>query len=249
MKIYDELAAWWPLMSPPEEYEEEASVFARALIEAADGPVRRVLELGSGGGNNASFMKAHFGMTLVDVSDGMLDVSRALNPECHHVLGDMRAVRLGESFDAVFVHDAVTFMSTEADLKAAMATAAAHCRPGGAVVFVPDFVKETFASGHEAGGVDAEERGFRYLEWTHDPDPSDTTYAVDWVYMLRDGTAPVRVIHEHATEGVFERADWVRWLREANIEAKATLVELSSVPAGAYEMFVGRRMPDRSSPR
>ena len=39
-----------------------------------------LLELGSGGGNNASFLKMRFDMTLVDLSPGMLEVSRAALP-------------------------------------------------------------------------------------------------------------------------------------------------------------------------
>ena len=35
------------------------------------------------------------------------------------------------SFDAVFVHDAVVYMTTEADLALAIKTAFVHCRPGG----------------------------------------------------------------------------------------------------------------------
>jgi hypothetical protein len=46
-------------------------------------------------------------MTLVEPSVGMLAVSRALNPDLEHVQGDMRTVRLGRHFDAVFVHDAI----------------------------------------------------------------------------------------------------------------------------------------------
>ncbi|MEA2702730.1 MAG: hypothetical protein QOD63_675, partial [Actinomycetota bacterium] len=68
-----------------------------------------MLELGSGGGHNAVHLVADFAMTLVDLSDQMLDVSRRLNPGCEHVVGDMRTVRLGRSFDAVFVHDAVDY--------------------------------------------------------------------------------------------------------------------------------------------
>src|SRR5947199_313515 len=79
-------------------------------------PVHEVLELGSGGGHNAVHLKARFTMTLVDLSAGMLDMSRRLNPECEHHQGDMRTVRLGRTFDAVFVHDAVDYMLTEDDL-------------------------------------------------------------------------------------------------------------------------------------
>ena len=63
MKLYGKLAEWWPIFSPPEEYREEAAFFERVLLETCDPPPRSVLELGSGGGNNASHLKARFAMT------------------------------------------------------------------------------------------------------------------------------------------------------------------------------------------
>ena len=36
-------------------------------------------------------------MTLVDLSEEMLAVSRELNPECEHLQGDMRTLRLGRT--------------------------------------------------------------------------------------------------------------------------------------------------------
>lgn len=48
-------------------------------------------------------------MTLVDLSPEMLTTSCALNPECEHLPGDMRTVRLGRLFDAVFIHDAIIY--------------------------------------------------------------------------------------------------------------------------------------------
>ena len=74
----------------------------------------------------------------------MLEVSRALNPECEHVLGDMRSVRLGRTFDAVLLHDAVSTMASKADLRRALETAFAHCAPGGAALLAPDQLRETF---------------------------------------------------------------------------------------------------------
>ena len=134
-KMYDELATWWPLLSAPADYEEEAAFYGDTLAAACDRPPRTVLELGSGGGNNASHLKARFDMVLVEPSEGMRAVSRALNPECEHVDGDMRTARLGRQFDAVFVHDAVCYMTTESDLRLAIETAFVHCRPGGAALF------------------------------------------------------------------------------------------------------------------
>ena len=87
-KLYDSLAEWWPLMSAPADYEEEATVYGAALAQIGKGPAETVLELGSGGGNNASWLKRQFRMTLVDPSPGMLAHSRKLNPECAHHEGD-----------------------------------------------------------------------------------------------------------------------------------------------------------------
>ena len=148
-KLYDELAPWFHLLTAPEDYAEEAEAYRQLLNEAGDPPPRTVLELGSGGGNNASHLKAHFELTLVDRSPQMLELSHGLNPEVRHELGDMRTVRLGETFDGVFVHDALAYITTEADLATTIRTAAAHLRPGGAVLFVPDFVKERYAP-HES---------------------------------------------------------------------------------------------------
>jgi hypothetical protein len=93
----------------------------------------------------------------------MLDVSRALNPECEHVEGDMRTVRLERTFDAVFIHDAIAFLTTERDLAAAIETAFIHCRPGGVALLAPDDFQETFVSSTEVGGTDGDGRSLRYL--------------------------------------------------------------------------------------
>ncbi len=76
-RFYSDLAVWWPLISPPRDYTEEAGYFARVLRTASI-PVREVLELGSGGGHNAVHLKASFAMALVDLSAEMLEVSREL---------------------------------------------------------------------------------------------------------------------------------------------------------------------------
>src|SRR5688572_22760161 len=179
-KLYDQLSSWWPLLSPPSEYAEEAEFYAAQLRSAGTEPVCTLLELGSGGGNNASHMKSRFQMTLVDVSPGMLAVSRDLNPECEHVQGDMRTVRLGREFDRVFIHDAIVYMTNVSDLRKAIETAFVHCRPGGAALFAPDHLKETFRASTDCGGTDGVDRGLRYLEWTWDPDPHDNTYTVNY---------------------------------------------------------------------
>lgn len=241
--MYDELASWWPLLSAPADYAEEAALYRRALLDAAEGEVRAVLELGSGGGNNASWLKRDFRLTLVDRSPGMLAVSRELNPECEHVEADMRDVRLGRRFDAVFVHDAICYMTTEADVRRVLETAYIHTRPGGAALFAPDHVEESFRESTRHGGHDSEGRGLRYLSWTRDPDPADTTYTVDYAFLLSDADGTTRVEHDRHLEGLFPREHWIRWIEAAGFEPDRVAVVHSEVE-DELELFVGRRPPD-----
>jgi hypothetical protein len=240
-RLYNDLAAWWPLMSAPADYAEEAATYQRILLETAAIPTRTLLELGSGGGNNASHLKARFSLVLVDRSPGMLQVSRALNPECEHVEGDMRTVRLGREFDAVFVHDAVVYMTTEADLRQAIETAYVHCKPGGAALFAPDHVRENFRPSTDHGGHDIANRGLRYVEWTWDPDPADSSYVVDYAYLLRESDGSMRVERDRHVEGLFARADWLRLLADVGFEAKVAPFEHSELEPGQYEVFAGRK--------
>jgi SAM-dependent methyltransferase len=224
--LYGDLAGWWPLLSPPEEYAEEAEVYRRVFVESAASEVRRVLELGSGGGNNASHLKTHFSMTLVDRSEPMLEVSRALNPECAHFHGDMRTVRLGEAFDAVFLHDALSYLTTIEGVIAAARTAREHCSPGGVALFVPDYVTESFEPGTEHGGYDEGPRGLRYLEWVWDPDPADSTIEAHMVYVLKEGDE-VSVVHDRHPQGLFPTSIWMEALSTAGFDAEFRTTELS----------------------
>ena len=216
--LYDSLASWWPLLSPPSEYQEEAVLYAELLRAHGRADPRTVLELGSGGGNNALWLKRSFDLTLVDLAPEMLAQSRALNLECAHAEGDMRTVRLGRTFDRVFIHDAICYMTTEDDLLRAMKTAFVHCRPSGAALFVPDFVRETFHEGTDTGGTDGPDRALRYLEWIYDPDPTDTRYNVDYAYLLREEDGTVRVELDQHVEGLFSSDDWRRLLVEAGFD-------------------------------
>lgn len=237
-KLYSSLANWWPLLSPPADYAEEAAVYAKYLASGGDQPSRTVVEFGSGGGNNASYLKRQFQMTLVDLSPAMLAVSRALNSECEHIQGDMRTARLGREFDRVFIHDAICYITTAGDLRRTIETAFIHCRPGGAALFAPDFVRENFRVSTGHGGHDGEHRGLRYLEWTWDPDPADNTYLVDFAYILRAEDGSVRVEHDRHLEGLFARAEWLQMLTGVGFQPQILPVELSDIDPGSLELFL-----------
>ncbi len=234
--LYDDLAGWWSLLSPPAEYEAEAADLLLRLGILPDAPPATLLELGAGGGSLAFHLKRHFRMTLTDLAPGMLAVSRSVNPECEHLPGDMRSLRLGRRFDVVLVHDAIMYATEPAAVQATLQTAALHCRPGGTVVVLPDFVRETFAPATDHGGHDADDgRGLRYLEWTWDPDPADDMYLVDYAFLLRAADGTVTVAHDRHVEGLFARDQWLRWFAQAGLPAQ------SSRDSWGRDIFVATR--------
>jgi trans-aconitate methyltransferase len=241
-RLYGELASWFPVLSPPSEYAEESRFYLSTLIDGCERPPRTLLELGSGGGHNASHLKTRFDeATLVDISPEMLALSRALNPECEHVEGDMRTVRLEREHDCVFVHDAVDYMTTEKDVRQVLETAFVHCRAGGAALFVPDHTRESFRTRTDHGGSDASDRALRYLEWTWDPDPDDTMYVADYAYLLRTSDGSVRVEQDRHVGGLFSRAQWLEWLGDAGFEASRVPLDDSTFEPGECEVFLAKK--------
>jgi SAM-dependent methyltransferase len=238
--LYQELADWWPVLSLPEDYAEEAGFYQNAILSAGSAIPETLLELGSGGGNNASHLKKRFEMTLVDLSAGMLEVSKRLNPQCEHIQGDMRTVRLGREFDAVFIHDAIDYMCSPSDLYRAIETAFVHCRSGGVALFAPDFTRETFKASTEHGGHDVGKRGLRYLEWTWDPDEADTTYLSYMVYLLREASGEVRSIVDRHVCGLFAHDEWLGTIAKAGFQAQALPFEHSEFePGSSAFVFLG----------
>ena len=237
--LYSDLVGWYRLLDPYEDHRDEAASYQQALERGPMPSAATLLELGAGAGNNAFHLKRRFRCTLSDPSEAMRHLSHDLNPECEHIAGDMRSLRLDRTFDAVLVHDAVVYMTTEEDLLAAARTAFEHTRPGGAAVFAPDYVRETF---HEAtndfGGEDAT-RAMRGLEWTWDPDPSDDSYIVEYAFLLREDRA-VKAVHDRHVEGLFAIPTWRRILGSVGFSVETFQRPLDD--AGEFDdVFLCRR--------
>jgi SAM-dependent methyltransferase len=238
--FYSELAPFWPLVSPVEEYADEAAWIAHAIAGRAPS-ARTLLELGSGGGHNAFHLKSRYALTLTDLSPAMLELSAQLNPECEHLVGDMRTLRLGRTFDVVLAHDAVDYMTTEADIEAAVETASRHLAPGGLAVFLPDHVTERYEPGTECGGRDGPDgRGIRYLEWMSEVPPGETLGTTHYSFLVREPNGAVRSVYEAHPFGLFPQATWVRLFERCGFDVEV-VEEETAEERHPRLMFVGRK--------
>jgi hypothetical protein len=132
------------------------------------------------------------------------------------------------------IHDAIQYMTDTDMLRDALGTAASHCSPGGLVAVMPDFVRETFEAGTDHGGEDgADGHALRYLEWSYDPDPDDSTYIVDYAFLLRSPDGSVETVHDRHVEGLFSREEWLARFAAAGIPA------MSEPDPWGRDVFVG----------
>ena len=81
----------------------------------------------------------------------------------------------------------------------------------------------------------------RYLDWIHDPDPADDTYAAEMVYLLHEEGGPVRCVCESHVCGLFSRAAWLESLEAAGFRARAVTVDRAEIGTDAGLVFVGHR--------
>lgn len=215
--IYDDLVRFYHLLDPLEDHADEAEAYGD-LLRSVVADATSLLELGAGAGHGAHYIKTRFdAVTLTDLSEPMLERSRVLNPDCEHIVGDMRTLRLGRVFDCVLCHDAVAYMLTESDLSGVFQTAWEHLRPGGAALFVPDCLTESFVEGHEDHAGDDGARSLRAISWSYDPDPTDTTHVYDFAFLLREhGT--VEAVHDRHLCGLFPEETWMRLARDVGFE-------------------------------
>lgn len=218
MKLYEDPQVY-ALLTPPSDYEEEAAVYLGHFRRHLGADRFALLELGCGPGHNALWLQG-VDLTLTDLSAVMLARAAENNPEATCVQGDMRTLRLGRTFDAVFAHDAICHLPTLADVRAMVATVVAHLRPGGGVLLVPDYTTESFAPDTEVGGTDGGGASVRYLAQMWQREGETDRYIVDYVVTHRVGDALPTVTQDRHVEGLFSRQDWLDAMRAAGLDAR-----------------------------
>ena len=196
------------------------------------------MELGVGGGHNLSHLTSDFNATAVDISPQMLALSIELNPGVQHHLGDMRSVRLGQTFDGVLIHDAISYMLNEGDLRATFATARIHLRRGGVLLVAPDWVREVFKGTtvlhwvRKKGDVEV-----TIQEYLHDPDPAGTELESIFTYTI-DENGNQRVERDTHIMGLFPVNTWTTLMEEAGFEVETLRLPAQAGGYGAF-LFVG----------
>jgi SAM-dependent methyltransferase len=253
-RLYGDLAWTFPIISPIEDYIEETEFFVHAIREAAGIPVRSLLHLGCGGGQNDFVFKRHFRTTGVDRSESMLTLARKLNPEVEYVAGDLRRVRLGRIFDTVAAVDSLDYLRSAEDWKEAAATAAVHLAPGGVFFFLLESTRETFIQDNTTVSKNRrDDTELVFIQNDHDPEPSDNEYESVFVFLIwKSGQLEIHT--DRHVLGLFGQSEVERFVKGAGFEIEVrtykpgrAAVEHSGLAGHeTYPMFIGRKTATRS---
>lgn len=144
MSVFGLYSRYYDLLYRDKDYAAEAR-FVSDRLRASRAGVQTLLDLGSGTGRHAvAFAELGWEVMGVDLSPGMVAQAHerrrraeaSTQARLDFMEGDVRNVRVGRRFDAVVsLFHVMSYQTSAADLAAALATAAAHLKPGGLFFF------------------------------------------------------------------------------------------------------------------
>jgi SAM-dependent methyltransferase len=128
-----EYAAAYDELYRDKDYAAEVELIERVFETYAQGPMRRVLDLGCGtGGHAAPLADGGYEVLGVDRSPDMVQLAKARRCAAQFQVGEIASLDLGQTFDAVLMMFAVLgYQIGNAEVLAALATARRHLRPSG----------------------------------------------------------------------------------------------------------------------
>ena len=214
---YNDLAWVDTVVGAPEEYVDETELFVGLIRDHSLHAPATLLHLGCGAGGNDFTFKRHFTVTGVDVSPGMLEIARRVNPEVTYVAGDMRTIELAERFDAVAVPDSIDYMVTLDDLRAAVRTACRHLKEGGVLLIVAN-TRDEFSNNnfvYTGSRDDIEVTVFENNRVCED----GARYEATLVYLVRRN-GELSIETEVHTLGLFPQTTWLEVLAGAGFEVE-----------------------------
>jgi SAM-dependent methyltransferase len=239
-RLYKDLSWLWPVLSPPEDYIEEAEFLTNIIRDYLEFEPNTMLHLGCGGGHIDMTFKKYFEITGIDKSENMLNLARGLNPDCIYKSGDMREIRLDERFDVCLIYDSVNYMLTKEDLKKVFETAYFHLKPDGLMLTVVEETPDKFVQNKtKTNSRKKKDIELTYIEHWYDPDVNDFTYETTFVYLIRRKSDLSIEVDKHIC-GMFELDVWEKLMIESGFsQLKETFRHSTFSPGEEYPILIG----------
>ncbi|MFC2164454.1 class I SAM-dependent methyltransferase [Acidobacteriota bacterium] len=232
-RLYGDLAWLWPLWEDVSIYEHETELYVELIKNQTKNDVRTVLDIGCGGGKHSYWLKKHFTVTGIDISEAMLSNAKKLNPECEFLYGDMRDFDLDRQFDSIFLNDSILHMANRTDLTVTFQNAYRHLKTGGIMICFAEYTRESFQQ--NATSVSRAQSRLKppnleitFIENLYDPDPEDDCFEYTLLYLIRESG---RLTIEQDTHycGLFPIDFWRYSLDEAGFQVSERILQIDDL--------------------
>jgi SAM-dependent methyltransferase len=121
-------------------YEYESQCVDNLAYKYLRAPGRRLLDVACGTGRHIEYLKRHFQVEGIDISEDMIELARRRNPDVTFDRLDMTEFRMGRNFDVVTcLFSSIGYVKTLDNLARAINCMAAHLAAGGILLIEPWF--------------------------------------------------------------------------------------------------------------
>jgi len=127
------------------DYQGEAQRLIALIRENLCSEGNHLLDVACGTGHHIEYLKEHFAVEGLDISEELLEVARQRNPGVLFHQADMIHFELGKRFDVVTcLFSSIGYVRTIENLRRAVNCMAQHVMPGGVVIIEPWFTPDTW---------------------------------------------------------------------------------------------------------
>lgn len=138
---YDQIYSW-------KDYCTEAEDLTDVIHENLRSGGKRLLDVACGTGRHVEYLKQHFDVEGLDVSQEMLELAQQRNPDVSFHHADMIDFELGNKFDVVTcLFSSIGYVGTVENLIQAVNCMTRHLHPGGVLVIEPWLTPDVYQPG------------------------------------------------------------------------------------------------------
>lgn len=135
-KYYDEMYSW-------KDYEKETQRLVEIIENYKISEGKTLLDVGCGTGAHIMYLKDHYDVTGVDLSESMLKVARDKFNDIQFFKQNMISMQLGMKFDVITsLFGSIGHLLSEEDISNAAKSFSEHLKNGGVAVIEPFLTEE-----------------------------------------------------------------------------------------------------------
>jgi SAM-dependent methyltransferase len=146
--MFSKTARYYDKIYSFKDYQAEAQRLIAIIRDNLRSEGNRLLDVACGTGLHIEYLKEHFVIEGLDISQELLEIARQRNPNVLFHLADMMDFHLGHKYDVVTcLFGSIGYVKTLGNLGQAVRCMADHLVGGGILVIEPWFTPETWKPG------------------------------------------------------------------------------------------------------